>query len=61
MGISPENLVRIMEPLYSTKAKGIGLGLSIAQEIVTRHHGTLRASSEPGRGSTFTICLPKSP
>lgn len=58
VGISQENLSRIMEPLYSTKAKGIGLGLSIAQEILTRHQGTLRVASQPGAGSTFTIRLP---
>jgi two-component system sensor kinase FixL len=58
VGIAAENLSRIIEPLYSTKAKGIGLGLSIAQEILTRHHGTLRVASQPGAGSTFTISLP---
>ena len=58
VGIPPENLSRILEPLYSTKAKGIGLGLSIAQEIVSRHHGTMRVSSQQGVGSTFAIRLP---
>jgi signal transduction histidine kinase len=58
VGIPPENFSRIMEPLYSTKAKGIGLGLSIALEILNRHHGTLHVASEPGVGSTFTIRLP---
>jgi two-component system sensor kinase FixL len=58
VGIPAENLSRIVEPLYSTKAKGIGLGLSIAQEILTRHHGKLRVASQPGVGSTFTISLP---
>jgi signal transduction histidine kinase len=59
VGIPPENLPRIFEPLYSTKAKGIGLGLSIAHEILTRHNGTLHVRSEPGVGSTFTIQLPR--
>jgi len=58
VGISQENVARILEPLYSTKAKGIGLGLSIASEILARHHGTLHVSSEPGHGSVFTIRLP---
>jgi signal transduction histidine kinase len=58
VGISQENMSRILEPLYSTKAKGIGLGLSIASEILARHHGTLQVASEPGRGSIFTIHLP---
>jgi signal transduction histidine kinase len=59
VGIPPENLPRIFEPLYSTKAKGIGLGLSIAHEIFTRHLGTLRVASEVGVGTTFTIQLPR--
>jgi signal transduction histidine kinase len=58
VGIPPENLARILEPLYSTKAKGIGLGLSIASEILSRHHGTMHVSSQPGAGSTFAIRLP---
>lgn len=61
MGISQDNLSRIMEPLYSTKAKGIGLGLSITQEILARHQGTLRVTSQLGRGSSFTVRLPRAP
>lgn len=57
-GIPPEHLPYIFEPLYSTKAKGIGLGLSISRDIVDRHHGTLSISSVPDVGSTFTIRLP---
>jgi signal transduction histidine kinase len=60
VGIPPDDLARIFEPLYSTKAKGIGLGLSIAQEILGRHHGTLTVKSEPGTGSSFTVRLPRS-
>jgi two-component system, NtrC family, sensor kinase len=60
IGIPAENLSRILEPLYSTKAKGIGLGLSIARDIVSRHNGTLHVTSEPGVGSAFTIRLPSS-
>jgi two-component system, NtrC family, sensor kinase len=58
VGIPPENLSRILEPLYSTKAKGIGLGLSIAHEILSRHNGTLHVTSQVGSGSAFTIRLP---
>jgi signal transduction histidine kinase len=58
IGITPEHLPRILEPLYSTKAKGIGLGLSLANEIVRRHQGTLSVTSEAGAGSTFTVRLP---
>lgn len=58
VGIPPEELPRILEPLYSTKAKGIGLGLSIAHEILSRHQGSLHVASQPGVGSTFTLRLP---
>lgn len=57
-GISPEQIPYIFEPLYSTKAKGIGLGLSISRDIVERHHGALTVSSEPQVGTTFTVQLP---
>jgi signal transduction histidine kinase len=57
-GIAPEDLHRIMEPLYSTKARGLGLGLAIAREILIRNHGQLQATSELGRGTTMTVSLP---
>lgn len=57
-GIQPEHLPHIFEPLYSTKAKGIGLGLSISRDIVERHHGTLTVASTPQVGTTFTVRLP---
>ena len=57
VGISAENLSRIMEPLYSTKARGLGLGLAIARAILDKNKGSLRVVSEPGRGSTFTVRL----
>ncbi len=57
VGIPPELLGRVMEPLYSTKAKGLGLGLAIARAILEKNKGSLRVRSEPGRGSTFTVQL----
>lgn len=56
-GIPAEHLSRIMEPLYSTKARGLGLGLSIARAILEKNSGSLRAASELGKGSTFTVFL----
>jgi signal transduction histidine kinase len=56
-GIPAEKLGHIMEPLYSTKARGLGLGLALAKAIVERHQGSLRAASEQGKGSTFTVRL----
>jgi two-component system, NtrC family, sensor kinase len=57
VGIPPEQLGRIMEPLYSTKARGLGLGLALARAILDKNQGRLRIVSEPGRGSTFTVQL----
>ncbi len=57
VGIPPEILLRVMEPLYSTKARGLGLGLAISRSIVEKNQGVLRVASEPGRGSVFTIRL----
>jgi signal transduction histidine kinase len=61
VGIAPEHLARIMEPLYSTKARGLGLGLAIARAILEKNGGSLRVTSEPGRGSTFTVTLQAAP
>ena len=60
-GIPADVQSRLFDPFYSTK--GIqhgerGLGLSIVQGIVIRHHGTIRVESEIGRGTTFTVYLP---
>ena len=60
-GIEASDLARIMEPLYSTKARGLGLGLAISRSIVEKNQGNLLVTSEPGRGSTFTIRLNASP
>jgi signal transduction histidine kinase len=57
-GIEPENLHRIMQPLFTTKARGIGLGLAMARAIAEKHGGSLTAQSVPGQGSTFTLLLP---
>jgi signal transduction histidine kinase len=55
VGIKRQDLERIMEPLYSTKARGIGLGLAITRSIIDKHAGKLEVASEPGKGSTFTV------
>jgi signal transduction histidine kinase len=60
-GIAADNLKRIMEPLYSTKARGLGLGLAIARSILEKNKGSLRVDSEPGKGTTFTVRLPAAP
>jgi two-component system NtrC family sensor kinase len=59
-GISPENLERVFEPFFTTKQEGhgTGLGLAIAYGIATRHGGTIKVESRPGKGTTFTVWLP---
>lgn len=60
VGIHPEKLSLIFQPFYSTKpgVKGTGLGLSICHGIIKAHNGEIRAESQPGKGSTFTVLLP---
>ena len=58
-GIAEENMSKIFTPLFTTKAKGIGMGLSICKKIVEEHGGTIDVESKVGQGTTFTITLPK--
>ena len=57
-GIADEAIGKIFEPLFTTKAKGIGLGLAVSKSIIDRHGGRIEAESVAGRGTTFTIRLP---
>jgi two-component system sensor kinase FixL len=58
-GISPDILHRILEPLYTTKSRGIGLGLPITRAIIEKHSGRLTVASQPGKGASFTVHLSK--
>jgi signal transduction histidine kinase len=60
-GIAAEDLDRIFEAGYTTKEKGLGLGLSIAYEIIRLHGGEVRVHSRQGHGTTFSLCLPCQP
>jgi signal transduction histidine kinase len=57
-GIKAEDLGRITEPLFSTKVRGIGLGLAIARAILDKHSAGLTVESEEGHGAAFTVRLP---
>lgn len=66
IGISTEALPRIFEASYrareaTTCAPGLGLGLSIAAQVIARHRGTIEAAPAEGRGTTFTVRLPLAP
>jgi signal transduction histidine kinase len=58
-GIEAENLAQIFEPYYSTKDTGIGLGLPLTKKIIEEHQGQITVESEPGRGTIFTVALPR--
>ena len=57
-GISPENMKKIFDPLFTTKVKGIGLGLAVSQKLVDANGGSIQVESEAGAGSAFTVSLP---
>ncbi len=57
-GISQENMAKIFEPLFTTKARGIGLGLAVSRSLVEANGGSIKVESEEGKGSTFTVRLP---
>ena len=60
-GIAPENMGRIFEPLFSTKPRSIGLGLSLSKRLVEANSGQIEAESTPGRGTTLIFKLPVNP
>lgn len=57
LGMNEEQLHRVFEPYFTSKAKGSGLGLTNTQNIILNHKGIIYAESEPGQGSTFTVEL----
>jgi signal transduction histidine kinase len=59
-GISEENLGKLFEPLFTTKTKGIGLGLAVSKRIVEAHEGSIEVESEVEKGTVFIVKLPAS-
>jgi signal transduction histidine kinase len=59
VGMDPAALGRIFEPYFSTKAVGTGLGLTIAKRNIELHGGSISVESEPGRGTTVRVELPR--
>jgi signal transduction histidine kinase len=57
-GISEEDKLKIFTPLFTTKAKGQGLGLAVCKKLVETHNGEITFESETGKGTKFMIKLP---
>ena len=57
-GIDADKLPMIFKPYYSSRPKGSGLGLPTARKIIEAHNGTIAVTSEPEKGTLFTIKLP---
>ena len=57
-GIPEDKLKQVFEPFYTSKAEGMGMGLSIARTIIEAHNGFISASNREHGGASFTIRLP---
>lgn len=60
-GIEPETLKKVLNPFFTTKERGSGLGLPIVKSIIETHQGTLKIDSAVGQGTVVTIILPELP
>jgi signal transduction histidine kinase len=57
-GMTPEVMAKLFQPLFTTKARGIGLGLVVAKNLTQANGGRVEVQSEPGKGSMFSVILP---
>ena len=58
-GFTPESFDRLFDPFYTTKADGMGMGLSLCQRLIESHGGTISVDNRPGSGASFTFRLPR--
>ena len=59
VGIPDEIKPKIFTPLFTTKPKGQGFGLAVCKRVIEAHGGTINFKSQPGKGTAFTVSLPK--
>jgi signal transduction histidine kinase len=57
-GIRPQDLARLFEPMFTTKLRGVGLGLTVVQRTIEQHSGRVEIKSREGRGTEVMITLP---
>ena len=57
-GIAKEKQAKVFEPFFTTRARGVGLGLALTRTLVKKQGGTIELESELGKGSVFTVKLP---
>ncbi len=60
-GIAPEVAEQLFTPFFTTKAEGMGLGLSLCRTVIEQHGGTLTFESSPPQGTVFRFTLPAGP
>ena len=58
-GIKEEERLKIFTPFYTTKSKGVGLGLAICRDIIEKHNGSIKTGGEPDHGAEFIISIPR--
>jgi PAS domain S-box-containing protein len=58
VGIPAGNIIKLFEPLFTTRARGIGLGLAVSKKLAEANGGRIEVESEPGQGATFSLYLP---
>jgi signal transduction histidine kinase len=58
IGMTSEQLAKLFEPLFTTKARGIGLGLAVSRGLVQANGGVISAESRSGAGTTMSVSLP---
>jgi signal transduction histidine kinase len=61
VGVDLENINKLLEAFYTTKSDGMGIGLSVSQSIIERHHGRIWAQPNDGPGASFSFSIPSRP